>query len=235
MLKPRLNRWIHRIQDAVYPGRCLLCGDAGCRVLELCVACRNELPGIGPACTRCGVPLPDSAVCGRCLQHPPAYDALRGPYRYAPPIDYMIKQLKFHGRLAYARLLGCLLAEALGEHKPALPTCLIPVPLHTGRLRERGFNQALELARPVALKLGLPIDYASCRRTRATTAQSLLPAAARGKNVRGAFAVEAARLPPHVVLIDDIVTTGHTVDALASALKQAGVTQVTVWTVARAG
>lgn len=147
--------------------------------------------------------------------------------------------MKFHARLNVAHLLGTLMADRLAT-APTLdqgptPELLIPVPLHRSRLRERGFNQALELARPIARRLRIPIDFTSCRRIRATPAQALVAAKARRRNVKGAFEVAGKIQARHVALVDDVMTTGHTAGELAVTLRRAGIETVTVWPCARAG
>jgi ComF family protein len=145
----------------------------------------------------------------------------------------MVQQLKFHGRLARARLLGALLAQALqsDRHTP-WPAALIPVPLHPSRLRERGFNQARELALPLARHLAIPLRDDLVRRIRATAPQVGLTAVARARNLRGAFAIDGVP-PAHVALIDDVLTTGSTLTAMSLALRAAGSMQIEVWTPAR--
>lgn len=158
-------------------------------------------------------------------------------FDYAPPIDALIQRAKFSGDLACARLLGLLMAEGIRRRQPSLPQTLIPVPLHRGRLATRGYNQALELARPIARALRLPIEPACVARVRATAEQTGLSAKARGDNLRDAFAVrhrDRNRIGDDVAIIDDVMTTGHTVDALADAMKQSGVRRVRVWVCARA-
>jgi ComF family protein len=158
---------------------------------------------------------------------------MHAPYRYAAPLDRLIPALKFGGKLAHARLLGELLAEELAASGARRPELILPVPLHARRLRERGYNQALELARPVARALGLPLETRACTRLRATAAQSGLDLKARRANLRGAFAVPALGVK-HVAVLDDVVTSGSTVAELARALARAGVERVDVWAVARA-
>ncbi len=190
------------------------------------------------ACERCARPLPPSAgtVCGRCLRRPPPYADVFAPLRYAEPVDRLIAEFKFRGKLTHAALFGTLLieaAEASGRHPPEL---LLPVPLHRSRLRERGYNQALELARPLARHWGVGVDAFALSRVRATAAQMQLPAKQRLKNVRGAFALrDGVRLPASVAVVDDVMTTGATVSEIAKLLRRAGVKRVEVWAVARAG
>ncbi|NIR60176.1 MAG: ComF family protein [Gammaproteobacteria bacterium] len=177
---------------------------------------------------------PHAALCGRCLRRPPPFERALAVFRYASPLDELVKALKFHGRLAHARLLGELLAAAAAGLPGPLPQGLIPVPLHRTRLAERGFNQALEIARPVARALDIPLAPGAARRLRPTAAQTGLEPRQRRANVRGAFAI--ARLPPvrHVAIVDDVMTTGHTAAELARALRRTGVRRVEVWCVARA-
>ena len=144
-------------------------------------------------------------------------------------------RLKFGRSLAAGRVLSQLWIDALSESPPARPDLLIPVPLHASRLRERGYNQALELARPLAQALTIPLRHDVLLRTRATLAQANLDAKARRKNLRGAFAiVENAALPQHVVIVDDVMTTGATLRECARVLLRAGVSRVDVWALARA-
>jgi len=209
--------------------------------LDLCPRCRTELPHNPSACLRCALPLPAgaSAVCGQCQRRAPAFDYALSPFRYDAPLNHLIHAAKFHARLNVAHLLGTLMADHLARvltlnQRPA-PELLVPVPLHPSRLRERGFNQALELARPIARRLRIPIDFTSCRRIRATPAQALFAAKARRRNVKGAFRVLQDIKARHVVLVDDVLTTGHTAGELAVTLRRAGVETVTVWACARAG
>jgi ComF family protein len=156
------------------------------------------------------------------------------PFRYGWPIDALVRGFKYHGRLAHGRVLGTLLADAALESPVAMPHLLVPVPLHPSRERERGYNQAWELARVVARRLGLPADPTLCVRTRATPPQATLDAAARRANLAGAFEVARAPGVAHVAIVDDVLTTGATAAALAGALRARGVERVDVWTVARA-
>src|SRR5690606_36802438 len=157
----------------------------------------------------------------------------RAAFVYAAPLDRLLPRFKFHHDLAAGRLLSQLMAQGLAGAER--PQALLPVPLHRARLRQRGYDQALELARPLASAIRIPLLPDALRRERATAPQSRLDAAHRQRNLRGAFAVApAARLPAHVALVDDVMTTGATLYAAAIALRRAGVARVDAWVCARA-
>jgi ComF family protein len=216
------------------PPRCLLCGDAGHEGLDLCRDCAAELPRNASCCARCALPLPlPAALCGRCQRHPPPWEAAWAPFRYGWPLDRLEARFKFGRDLAAGRSLVALWR---GQPRPlALPEVVVPVPLHRARLRQRGYNQALELARPLTRALGVPLRHDLLARTRSTAAQSELDAPTRRRNVRGAFVVRSeAPLPAHVAVLDDVMTTGATLAECARVLKRAGVARVDVWALARA-
>lgn len=146
----------------------------------------------------------------------------------------MIHRLKYHRDLAQGAVLASLLAERVQQVAAPLPQALIPVPLHWHRLMVRGFNQAQELAQPLGRQLGIPVRSRLVTRTRATRSQVGLTRALRRRNLRAAFTVAPTPLPSHVALIDDVITSGSTVEALAASLRQAGVARVDVWAVSRA-
>lgn len=225
-------KWLQIAQSWLLPPICLLCGARG-EEDGLCAGCRAGLPWQSNACIACALPLASGEWCGRCLDHRPLHDEACAAFDYAYPVDALIRRLKFNGDLACARLLGLLMAERLRRWLPSLPEAVVPVPLHRARLARRGYNQALELARPVAAALGLPIDYACCARVRATLEQTGLSAVARRENLRAAFAADYCP-GRDIAIVDDVMTTGHTVDALVRVLRQAGVERVRVWVCARA-
>lgn len=216
-----------------WAARCLACGEAAPPRQDLCGACHRELPWLRVACPRCAQPLPQAAqACGACLKRPPPLALARAACLYGPPLDRWLPRFKFHQDLAAGRLLAELMAEALGD--APRPELLVPVPLHRARLRQRGYDQALELARPLSRSLSLRMDADLLQRTRATRAQSTLDAAARRRNLRRAFAVASdGPLPAHVALVDDVMTTGATLHAAARALRRAGVARVDAWVCAR--
>jgi len=214
--------------DMVFGGSCFICrGEA--RAL-LCGACERDLPRL-PAerCPRCALPSPRSATCGRCLADPPRYDATFAALAYDFPADALVHSLKFRGELALAPFLGSLLLDEV-QHDI---TEIVPVPLSRARLRERGFNQAVEIARPLAKAAGQRIALELLERARDTPAQFELPWAERRRNVRGAFATTRALLGATVAVVDDVMTTGATLDEIAGVLKGAGAARVVNWVVAR--
>lgn len=233
-----LRRWLA-------PSVCALCGAPGCRDwsalrvdLDLCEPCVCSMPVIHHPCPRCGVSREVStdplSPCAVCLAAPPAFDGCFVPFRYRFPLDYLIRGLKFEARLAWGRALGTLFAVHRAAWMDDRPACIIPVPLHADRRRARGFNQCEELAGPVSRLLGVPVEARWCYRARATREQTHLGAADRRRNVSNAFAVTGRAPARRVALLDDVMTTGSTVEAVARALKNAGVERVEVWAIARA-
>lgn len=212
------------------PPVCLLCG-APART-HTCERCLADLPWHrGPQCPQCATPTPDGRVCGACLKRPPAFVRTHAALAYRFPLDRLIPQLKYHGRLAIAPALAGWLAPALAA--APRPDCIVPMPLHPARLRERGFNHAGEIARHLARSLGLPLDLESCRRVRDTPPQMQLRHDARRRNVRGAFSCAEAVRGRHIALLDDVMTTGTSLDELAATARHAGAREVSCWVVAR--
>jgi ComF family protein len=222
---------------ALLPATCLLCGDPARGCLDLCPACAAELPVLHHGCPRCAMPLAagGESACGPCLRQPPRFSACIAALRYEYPVSDLVGRFKFQGDLAAGRVLAGLLAARVA----ALPVAqradvvLAPVPLHPGRLRERGFNQSERIARVLAAELGLPLAARLIERDRHTEDQKRLGAAGRAHNLEGAFrAPEGVGL--RVALVDDVVTTGATANAVTAALLAAGAADVQVWCVARA-
>lgn len=226
------QRWRHAL-DAVLAQDCLLCGDAAGAAL-LCADCRAALPALPAACCpRCALPTPFGETCGRCLAQPPHVDAALAALPYAFPIDALIQSFKYGHRLAPGRYFGELLAQtaaALGGDIDLI----VPLPLHDARLRERGFNQALELARPLARARRWPLDATSCTRTRPTATQAALALADRQRNVRNAFHCARDLSGRRIVVVDDVMTSGASLDEFARTLKLHGAAHVSALVVARA-
>lgn len=225
--------WLNIVLRKIYPPRCSLCSSHAEGQQDLCAPCHQELPHNLSPCRQCGLPLEgnEAHLCGRCLKKSPPFDRSIIPFLYRQPLDKLILALKFHQGLAHARLLGELLAEAVVA-SDSRPQLIIPVPLHPRRLRERGYNQALEIARPVARQLAIPLSLNSVRRVRHTESQTRLDYKARHQNLRGAFLVRR-EIPEHVAIVDDVVTSGSTATALAECLKKSGAQQIDIWAVAR--
>jgi ComF family protein len=233
---PRVDGWLGRAARLLWPARCLICHAAGLPGLDLCAGCIAALPWNHHACRQCAIPLPASSAdarCGECLQQAPPLHATHAALVYGFPLDRLLPRFKFHNDLAVGRLLAQLMADAFAGAQR--PDALLPIPLHRTRLRARGYDQALELARPLSRALGIPLLHDAMRRDRATAPQSELDAAQRRRNLRKAFAIEdGTALPRHIALIDDVMTTGATLHAAADCLRRAGVARVDAWVCARA-
>lgn len=231
-----LFRWLLR---TVYPPRCVLCAAPGFGDRDICENCYRRLPWIGTACEQCAIPLRGHRggplKCGRCLRNPPAFDHSLSLFGYEADAIRLVHQLKFNQKLAYSRLLGGLLAEAIRCHGAPLPERILPVPLHSRRLRQRGFNQSIELARPAAKAFGLALETGTVVRVRDTQAQTGLDRKQRRRNMRGAFDIAHPLSARHIAVLDDVVTTTSTVNEIARLLKHAGAERVDVWSIARAG
>ncbi|WMD19565.1 phosphoribosyltransferase family protein [Achromobacter seleniivolatilans] len=227
------RRWLSRIGC-----ECPLCGArvAGAR---LCQGCATDItgtpPGMQARCRRCALRLPAGAAhCASCLGAPRAYARTIAAFDYAPPADALIRMLKTQLRLSMAPVLARVLADAM-LRDGALPTgtVLVPVPASRASLRLRGMNPAGEIARGLAAELGLPLVGDALRRRRETPRQSSLNRQARRRGAVGLFQASAAVAGHHVALVDDVMTTGSTVQAAATALLAAGAASVTVLVVAR--
>lgn len=238
--QPACRRALEWAESTLFPPVCVLCADPGqAPRLDLCAACASDLLQNDAACPRCGEHLPASAsanLCGECLRKPPRFQAAFCAYHYGFPVDHLVRSLKYHGRMAYARVLGELLARYLqGVRGAPWPECVIPVPLAEARFRERGFNQAIEIGRELQSQLGIPLRSDLIARIRDTREQAGLDRKARRKNVRNAFKVIAPLNMQRVAILDDVVTTGSTANELARMLRKAGAEHIEVWSVARAG
>jgi ComF family protein len=221
-----------RFAATVFGGSCYVCrGAAGSGGL-ICPACEADLPGLPlERCPRCALPSPGARLCGRCLADPPEFDATIAAFAYAFPADALVKALKFESQLALAPYLAAHLAGLLAAAGPV--DLVIAVPLHAQRLAERGYNQSVEIARALSRSVGKPLATRGCERLRDTPAQAELPLDARKRNMRGAFRCSLALAGRRVALVDDVMTTGATLDALAGAVKRAGAASVDNWVVAR--
>ncbi len=226
---------VYQSSSLLFPGRCLVCGENGLPGRDICASCLDRLPANDPCCSCCAEPLPsekaDGSLCGACSAKPPPFRRIIAPWRYAAPLDTLIRQLKFHHRLAAGRLLGELLAERIpaGPH----PGLLLPVPQHPRQLKQRGFNHSSEITLALSRNTGIPWSPWALKKIRHTTAQHDLSRQDRLKNLKGCFAFDPLGEHQHVAVVDDIVTTGATAREISLALKKAGVAQVEFWAIAR--
>lgn len=221
---------VYKWLDALCPlCRCPTEGQA-----SLCLVCRADLPWLGHACRRCALPLPATAgdTCGPCLRRPSPVDRTICALRYQAPVSGLVAGFKFQRNLAAGAALASLLADAVCRTGEPAPDAILPVPLHPSRLRSRGYNQAVELAKPLAAMLNRPLLTRGVHRVLATADQIGLSALQRRRNLRNAFRIDHA-LPAHIAIVDDVLTTGATVLTLARALRAAGAQQISVWCLAR--
>lgn len=220
--------------DFFLPFHCILCSSLTNRQQEICEPCYRELPWIAQHCERCASPLTTNAFsCGHCLNRKLYYDCTHALFQYQKPISSLLLALKFKHTLSHARILGELLAESIQKRAKPTPDFLVPVPLHPKRIQERGFNQALELGRPVSKMLRIPILFEGIERINPTSAQSSLPAKNRKANVKRAFAVQRNFKGARIAVLDDIVTTGDTVNEFCRILKQNDASSIEIWCIAR--
>jgi ComF family protein len=239
-----------KILSSLFPSRCILCRKTVDRQqinpdIEICIKCESKLPINTRYCQRCALPLPDDLagdnfstnICGCCIKKSPAFDYSYSLFRYETESITLVHQLKFGGKISYARSISELLSEKLQlevNKTSNKPDCLLPVPLHNSRLRQRGFNQSIEICHVIAKKLNIPIECKAMIRVKQTTAQTGLDAKQRQKNIKGAFELSGKINYKHILIVDDVVTTGSTVNELAILLKKNGVQQVGVLSIARA-
>ena len=220
-----------------FPYHCIFCNDKTNRDLDLCIECEKSLPWLKNVCNYCAAPLDftTQSACGACLKKPLPFYKLCILFSYTDIIKKLVTGLKFQQQLIYAHILGTLLAEKINSQYQSekLPDIIIPIPLHKNRLYERGFNQAIELARPISKKLNIPIEYKRCKRVINTTAQSKLLANQRANNMKNAFVAHQDLAYQHIALLDDVMTTGHTLIEMSRALYDVGVKRIDVWCCAR--
>lgn len=232
----RVSNWRMRFLNnclvygqSLLPQQCLLCA-APAMAKPVCDACYAHLPWLPDArCPQCALPTADGGICGACLSHPPRFDRVSAAFVYAWPLAPLIHHYKYAGNLA----LATLLAQALSARLAGSADLIIPMPLAPQRLLSRGFNQALEIARVVSRATGVPLAANACRRVRDSAPQASLPWRERAQNIRDAFVCDADLQGKRVAVIDDVMTTGATLNELARNLRLAGALEVQGWMVAR--
>jgi ComF family protein len=237
----KVNSSLKKIKKWFWPYHCCLCGGESDNQRDLCTICTSTLPWIVDRCIVCGLRLEgidEHVKCERCHLRPPSFDRLYALFSYDPPVTKLVTGLKFGNQLAFGRVLGELLADKISEwyQGESLPDAIIPVPLYASRLRKRGYNQVLELLWPILKQHKLTLLLNACIRVQRTLPQSGLNADHRRLNVAKAFKIEGSDLSQieHVAIVDDVVTTASTVNALSRTLKQAGIQRVDVWCSCRA-
>jgi ComF family protein len=241
-LWPAIRSELRRCCDLLLPAACLLCAKRlpeGWEATDFCPACRAGVPQ--PAAARCPVCavahrslMPTLHHCEACLRHPPPFAQVHAVAPYAGTLQEAVQRFKYHGQLALERPLGKLLGTALRTGAAPRPHLVVPVPLHIDRLRSRGYNQALQLARQVGIEFGTPVAADLLRRVRATDPQQGLNAAARHSNLHGAFAAVQPLTGRRILLVDDVMTTGATARECASVLRKAGAVSVEIAVLGRA-
>jgi len=228
-LRPFLNIGT-RVAQGLLAQDCLLCLAASGTQL-ICQACADELPSAASACPRCALPGSSNAECGACIANSPHYDASVAAFDYAYPVDALIQALKYGGQLALAGLFAQALQRRIG--RPAEVDLIVPLPLHPARLAERGFNQAAEIAKVLSRSCGIAMEAQLARRVRDTTPQTALPWRERASNIRRAFECERDLAGLRIAVVDDVMTTGATLDEFAHTLKKSRAAWVENWVVAR--
>lgn len=223
----KINQWL-------FSSQCLLCAASTQHSAELCSACFQALPWHNaPQCLQCGLPS-NHPICGHCLHEPPDFDATLAALRYEFPLDAVMQHYKYGSALQTAHLFTHIMMTQLAKQQNAHAiNLIIPMPLHPQRLKERGFNQSLEIARLLSKQLGIPLDYHSAIRSKYTPPQASLALKERAKNIKGAFAVHADLSNQRIAIVDDVMTTGASLNELAKVIKKAGATYVECWVVAR--
>ncbi|HSI43696.1 MAG TPA: ComF family protein [Methylotenera sp.] len=193
----------------------------------------SELPWhIQSQCPQCSL-ISDGRTCGSCLAAPPSFDATTALFTYNFPLDRLLQQYKYRDSLQLANTFATMLHEKLLLTKSEKIDFIIPMPMHAKRLQERGFNQALEIAKIVAKLTNVKIDYTACQRIKLTPPQASLPLKDRSKNIRGVFECQKDLTGLNIAVIDDVMTTGASLDELAKTLKKAGAAHVECWVIAR--
>jgi len=227
--------------DVLAPCHCTLCELPSNRPIELCTACESDLPWLAYSCQSCALPLASNdGLCGECLREPPSFDATVAAVAFAGPVPELVHALKYGGQLPVLPVLTEILAQTVVDHlaENAAPDVLVPMPMHWHRRLRRGFNQAQLLAaglkkHPQLRDYQLVVDRTACRRTRPTPPQRGLNARQRRANLSQALTCERPLDGLSVAVIDDVMTTGASVAALATALKAAGARRVEAWCCAR--
>lgn len=233
-----ISNLANKLIQVFFPYRCILCHLKSDQKHDLCRECELDLPWIKNGCQRCALELQGNLlgeVCGACLSSPPPYEKLVALFQYTQPLISLIKQLKFDNKLIFAYVLGNLLCQHISKlYLPLqLPQLITPIPLHKKRLQERGFNQSLEIARVLGKRLDIAINTKNITRDEYTLAQSSLTREERMNNIKNCFRINNIFDASYVAVIDDVMTTGNTMNEFCFTLRKAGVKKIDVWCIAR--
>lgn len=234
-----LNNWLNnnhmlnitKISNALFKQKCLLCDsnsvDLQPNIHAVCRACLNDLPWHPKtSCPQCGLTSSDQ-LCGSCISSPPDFDATHSVFLYDFPVNAMMQRYKYGNMLSLCSFFGQVLSEKVATDSVDL---IIPMPMHPARIKERGFNQALEIAKVLGQE---KLDYKSAIRQKLTPPQASLPLKERVKNIKGAFKVSGDLSGKRIAIVDDVMTTGASLNELAKTLKKAGASHVECWVIAR--
>ncbi len=204
---------------------------------SLCSSCVDNLPLIKKPCLTCATPMPDnsrSIKCGKCIIHPPIQTKTISAFEYKQPVDQLITKYKFHYDFTAGHILIKTFIKSIKQNNSNLPEAIIPVPLHRKKIKRRGFNQSIEIAKIIVKDLGIPILRSHVIRIKNTDPQSSLPSNKRTDNLKNAFELKKEIPYKHIAIIDDIYTTGSTITSVAKLLKKNGVENIEIWCLARA-
>lgn len=222
------------------PGACLLCGLSAGKNIDLCSICQQNLPLLDTHCDICALPLKHPATCGHCLDKPPSFARVQTPFLYQHPIDKLLQNFKFNGRLAAGKVLSQLLADhlkiQLKTDNHTRPDLIVPIPLHWKKHLSRGFNQSEVIAKELSLQLKIAQNSNLLKRIVNTTEQHTLPRKERLANPRRAFVLAASNKTltgRRIALVDDVLTTGSTAEAASRTLIKNGARSVEIWALAR--
>lgn len=235
-----MRKLLNFILQLFLPYRCILCLETSNQRRDLCSECQKTLPILSHTCQQCGIVLPiNIEKCGQCIQYSPYFDNTHVGFDYSAPVDHWLKQFKFHKKNLYARILCEIFAEQLAQKISQFPNIkpqlLLPVPLHWKRLTKRGFNQAYIIAHYLSRRLNIPImQHPIIKRIKSTPPQSSLRQDKRRQNIKNAFTLKKPVALEHIAIIDDVMTTGNTVNELTKLLKNYGITRISVWVLTRA-
>lgn len=209
---------------------CVLCEAQSHNTLGLCTDCWHDLPWQAVnCCVQCGLPASDK-VCGQCLTNPPYFDSTQALFEYTYPVDALLQAFKYQHTLHLARLFAAMSLKQLVINDI---DCILPMPMHPARLQQRGFNQSLELAKRIGNLLHKPLATHHCQRIKNTPPQASLPLKARVQNIKNAFSCDDYFVGKHVAIVDDVMTSGASLNELAKTLKAAGAASVCCWVMAR--